>query len=257
VLCPFSTNFFKTAHQVTSLLASILTRKLRLHIQSPLQRHAVLTEEDRERLFDMAVETIEMTYKLRTDPRIQKWHWFFSSYNQWHALAYTIYSLCLKPLGRKANRGWRAVEETAVLRWNATSGVRREAHQWRNVMKMLDRAKLAKRKTLQSIKAKQRNTAPQSSQSGSFAVEEGQLLGPRPHNLEVPHALLAQLPTSVLQTSSENQLSADDMSSFLEFEYSLVDANQFSFFEIPGDRFISGDAADFDFEAIMRYRHED
>ncbi|KIW84022.1 hypothetical protein Z517_03268 [Fonsecaea pedrosoi CBS 271.37] len=164
----------------TQQLVSILTRKLRLHIQEPLQRHTTLTESERDRLFEDAVETLETTFKLRTDPRTHKWHWFFHSFNQWEALAYVLYCLCLQPLGKKAKRGWRAVEEMAVLRWNPmSSGIHREARQWRQIMRMMDQAKAQRRKALQAAKRRQSASVP-STGSASASVD---VRGPPPDSM--------------------------------------------------------------------------
>lgn len=254
ILLPYKSFF--NAYQVTSLLASILTRKLRLHIHNPLQRHAVLSEEDRERLFHIAVETIEMTHKLRTDLRIQKWHWFFSSYNQWHALAYAIYYLYLYPLGRTANRAWRAVEEMVVLRWNVmSSGVRTDAHQWRRILKMLDSAKLQRRQALQSLKAGQRNVPPLSS-SSDLTTDRRKQLAVEPRSPEASDATLAPPLPSAMQAASDGQFRFGDTNPFLDQDHSLADATQFPPFEIPEDRFEPNDTAEVDIDVIMGYRYD-
>lgn len=241
--------------QVTSTLAAILTRKVRLQIQNPLQRHAILTTAEHEMLFEVAIETIELTYKLRTDPRIQKWHWFFSSYNQWHALAYTIFCLCVQPLGKKANRAWRAVEETVVLRWNDMSaGIRREAHQWRHIMRMLDQAKSRKRQAVRRLRDQQKytNQAPDSTVRPS--ATEGQ--PGQPNNQDA----LGGLGNNALdvggQSSIDEQFHFGSLSPFLDFQGSRFEPGQFGVSREPDQGTRPSDIMDFDFDAILGSGYE-
>lgn len=107
-----------------------------------------MSEETRERLFLVAVEVIELNYKLRTDPRTRPWLWLFSSYTQWHAFSLVLVWLRMKPLRRNSRRAWEAVEKAIVLRWEHPPSLLngRKPQQWRSIIRLLEKARSARRK---------------------------------------------------------------------------------------------------------------
>lgn len=109
-----------------------------------------MSEETRERLFLVAVEVIELNYKLRTDPRTRPWLWLFSSYTQWHAFSLVLVWLRTKPLCRNSRRAWEAVEKAIVLRWEHPASLLngRKPHQWRSIIKLLEKAHSARQEAL-------------------------------------------------------------------------------------------------------------
>lgn len=58
-----------------------------------------------------------------------------------------ISELCEHPLSKDADRTWRVVERSAVLRWDSAQSHRR-VHQWRSVMKGIEKARRRRRKEL-------------------------------------------------------------------------------------------------------------
>lgn len=82
-----------------------------------MQNTGAISERTREGLFLVAVEVMELNYKLRTDPRTRPWRWLFSSYTQWHAFSLALVWLKIKHFCRNSRRAWEAVEKAVVLRW--------------------------------------------------------------------------------------------------------------------------------------------
>lgn len=128
----------------------MLFHKVRLHGCNPLQDARAMSEETRERLFLVAVEVIELNYKLRTDPRTRPWLWLFSSYTQWHAFSLVLVWLRTKPWCRNSRRAWEAVEKAIVLRWEHPASLLngRRPQQWRSIIKLLEKARTARREAL-------------------------------------------------------------------------------------------------------------
>lgn len=126
----------------------MLFHKVRLHGCNPLQGVGAISEETRERLFLVAVEVIELNYKLRTDPRTRPWLWLFSSYTQWHAFSLVLVWLRMNPLRRNSRRAWEAVEKAIVLRWEHPPSLLngRKPQQWRSIIRLLEKARSARRK---------------------------------------------------------------------------------------------------------------
>lgn len=128
----------------------MLFHKVRLHGCNPLQDAEAMSEETRERLFLVAVEVIELNYKLRTDPRTRQWLWLFSSYTQWHAFSLVLVWLQTRPLCRNSRRAWEAIEKAIVLRWEHPASLLngRKPQQWRLIIKLLEKARHARQEAL-------------------------------------------------------------------------------------------------------------
>lgn len=124
-----------------------------------------MSEDTRDKLFLVAVEVIELNYKLRTDPRSRPWLWLFSSYTQWHAFSLVLVWLQTKPLRRNSRRAWEAIEKAIVLRWEHPASLLngKKPQQWRLIIKLLEKARYARREALRkrtrSEKAKDRKQA--------------------------------------------------------------------------------------------------
>lgn len=133
--------------QVTVILTKMLFHKIRLHGCNPVQDAGDLSEETCESLFLVAIEVIELNYKLRTDPRTRPWLWLFSSYTQWHAFSLVLVWLRMEPLRRNSRRAWEAVEKAIVLRWEHPTSLLngKRPQQWRFIIRLLEKARSARR----------------------------------------------------------------------------------------------------------------
>lgn len=149
----------------------MLFHKVRLHGCNPLQDAGAMTEETRNRLFPVAVEVIELNYRLRTDPRTRPWLWLFSSYTQWHAFSLVLVWLRAGPLCRGSRRAWEAVEKAIVLRWEHPASLLggRKPQQWRSIIRLLEKARSARQEAL-GKRARRGNAG-----GGSHASSSGSL----------------------------------------------------------------------------------
>ncbi|KAM5369661.1 hypothetical protein ACJZ2D_008920 [Fusarium nematophilum] len=137
-------------HWVTVILTRMLFHKVRLHGCDPLHEAGDMSDATRERLFPVAVEVIELNYKLRTDPRTRPWLWLFSSYTQWHAFSLVLVWLQMDPLCKSSRRAWEAVERAIVLRWEHPRSLLngRKPQQWRSIIRLLEKARTARQDAL-------------------------------------------------------------------------------------------------------------
>ncbi|RSL41672.1 hypothetical protein CEP51_016560 [Fusarium floridanum] len=137
-------------HWTTVIFTRMLFHKARLHGCNPLHDARTMPEATRERLFLVAVEVMELNYKLRTDPRTRPWLWLFSSYTQWHAFSLVLVWLQMDPFCRYSRRAWEAVEKAIVLRWEHPASLLngRKPQQWRSIIRLLEKARSARREAL-------------------------------------------------------------------------------------------------------------
>lgn len=144
----------------------MLFHKVRLHGCNPLQDIGAMSDTH-ERLFLVAVEVIELNYKLRTDPRARQWLWLFSSYTQWHAFSLVLVWLQTRPLCRNSRRAWEAIEKAIVLRWEHPASLLngRKPQQWRLIIKLLEKARSARKEALR--KRARRGSASNRKQASS------------------------------------------------------------------------------------------
>lgn len=113
----------------------------------PLGQETSLDEDQRSRVFKGAIECMTHSYRMRTDPLVAHWSWLTKCYHEWHAFAIILSELSSRPLVRDADKAWRVVEQSAVLRWDSFTRHRR-VHQWRSVMRSIDKARRRRKKEL-------------------------------------------------------------------------------------------------------------
>lgn len=128
-------------HWVTATFARLIFAKIRLNIYNPLAVGASLSSAKRQQLFARCLQNIDYSYQLRTDDRGVKWRWLFSSYVQWHSLAFVLRELVHNPFCKHNERAWKSVEQTFVLRWVSPHENGNSQHQWKLMLQMADRAR--------------------------------------------------------------------------------------------------------------------
>ncbi len=69
-----------------------------------------LSENLKNRLFVAAIEIMEYSRLLETENKIRKWGWLFHTYVQWHAIAFILKEVCIRPYDALVERAWRAVD---------------------------------------------------------------------------------------------------------------------------------------------------
>ncbi|KAJ3460068.1 hypothetical protein MRS44_010935 [Fusarium solani] len=148
---------------ISAFIGTIISN-LHLMALNPLGSETSLNEDQRRRVFQDAIECMTHSYRLRTDPLVAHWSWLTKCYNEWHAFAVILYELSSRPLVRDADKAWRVVEQSAVLRWDSPTRHRR-VHQWRSVMRSIDKARRRRKKELgrrkSALSARSSSIAPQ------------------------------------------------------------------------------------------------
>lgn len=140
----------------------------------PLGQETQLDEDQRSRVFQGAIECMTHSYRLRTDPLVAHWSWLTKCYHEWHAFAIILSELSSRPLVRDADKAWRVVEQSAVLRWDSATRHRR-VHQWRSVMRSIDKARRRRKKELgrrRPAPPASASSAPPPSRRGLAPVQE-------------------------------------------------------------------------------------
>lgn len=98
---------------VAATVARLITAKMSLILYHPLiqpDKTFNLTADTRDRLFMAAIETLEYAKLLEAEAATRKWGWLFATYIQWHAIAYLLAELSIRPNSIIVERAWRAVD---------------------------------------------------------------------------------------------------------------------------------------------------
>ncbi|KAK2772758.1 hypothetical protein CKAH01_13842 [Colletotrichum kahawae] len=182
-------------HWVTVILTRMLFHKVRLHGCNPLQEPDELSETIRKSLFLVAVEVIELNYKLRTDPRTRPWAWLFSSYTQWHSFSLVLVWLQQDPLCKGSRRAWEAIEKAIVLRWEHPLSLLggKKPQQWRSIIRQLGRARSIRQDALGKRK-RRASRASQFAGATSAATSHGDIPARRPPATQRCHQPIQQQP---------------------------------------------------------------
>lgn len=97
----------------TSVIARLIMARLRLALYHPPlhdNRSPLHQSVPRDVVLLAAVQTLEYSHLLETDPAAEPWRWFCRTYVPWHALAAALAELCVKDRGQLVDRAWRIVE---------------------------------------------------------------------------------------------------------------------------------------------------
>ncbi|PLB41939.1 putative C6 transcription factor [Aspergillus candidus] len=132
---------------VCATVARLILTKLWLVIHHPMTRPdqgVSLNTASRESLFKTSVEVAEFACLLTTDKNTQKWGWMFTTNMQWHAIAFILSELCVRPEGPLTDRAWYAVG-TLYEDWVRTAKSRK-GMLWRPLSRLMKRASAARAK---------------------------------------------------------------------------------------------------------------
>lgn len=127
---------------VTSVVAQLILRRLRMAIYHPLQYGHQPTDRpkiSREVLLRTAIESLEYAHLLDSEPVAAKWRWFFLTYVQWHALAACLAELCVKTHGPLVDRAWRIID-TIFDDWADRVADSPNGMLWRPIKKLKNKA---------------------------------------------------------------------------------------------------------------------
>jgi hypothetical protein len=100
------------AQWICATTARLILAKLWLTVYQPLTKCdyvASLSQQTRDQLFLASIEVIEFAHLLETNENTVKWSWLFRTYIQWHAVAFVLLEICLRPIFPDVDRAWMAV----------------------------------------------------------------------------------------------------------------------------------------------------
>ncbi|RAH49093.1 putative C6 transcription factor [Aspergillus brunneoviolaceus CBS 621.78] len=126
---------------VCATVARLILTKLWLVIHHPMtrpDRDVALTNANRESLFATSVEVAEFARLLGADKNTFKWSWLFATNMQWHAIAFVLSELCVRPLSPLTDRAWEAVSN--LYRDWVRNSKQRKGMLWRPLSRLMKRA---------------------------------------------------------------------------------------------------------------------
>ena len=130
---------------VCATIARLVIAKLWLIVHHPMVTGAAsLSHETRNRVFLTSIEVIEFSRLLQTNMHTAKWSWLFRTYSQWHAVAFVLAELCVRPLCPIVDRAWAAVRGVYKL-WELEVTLRKGIF-WRPLARLMKRASEFRRK---------------------------------------------------------------------------------------------------------------
>lgn len=141
---------------VCAMVARLIVAKLWLIVHHPMARAGnapVTSHDDRNRLLLTSIEIIEFSHLLERNENTARWNWLFSTYIQWHAVAFVLAELCVRPLCPGVDRAWLAV--TSVFHeWERQATQKKKGMLWRPLAKLMKRATEFRKTQQDELRAK-------------------------------------------------------------------------------------------------------
>jgi hypothetical protein len=150
----------------------------------------------KERLFITSVEVIEFSYLLEQNENTSKWGWLFRTYMQWHAVAFVLSELCIRPSGPTYERAWKAVESVFDKRILESTS-KQKGMLWRPLRQLWTRAKAVRDKRPKNNMWSDGLANPSGGLPKAFdplpttmnlGPPNGNAMGRTPYNLDVIHS---------------------------------------------------------------------
>jgi hypothetical protein len=146
---------------VCATIARLIISKLWLMVHHPMSRQghgAHLTQDTRTRLFMTSIEVIEFSRLLETHENTSKWGWLFRTYMQWHAVAFVLSELCVRPPCPGVDRAWCAVN-SVYEGWELKAG-EKKGMLWKPMGKLMQKAEQFRAAQQAQLQAEFGSTGP-------------------------------------------------------------------------------------------------
>lgn len=126
--------------------ARLVVAKLWLVVHHPMIKNNLssLSIEDRNRILLTSLEVIEFTRLIETNENTRRWSWLFGTWIQWHAIAFVLAELCVRPQCPGVDRAWLAIDST-FHEWERQS-MGKTPSLWRPLTKLYNKAQAARAK---------------------------------------------------------------------------------------------------------------
>jgi hypothetical protein len=127
---------------VTLVVVRLVVSRFHLAIYHPPMYHGKSTSHQhvsREAVLRAAVQNLEYSHLLDTEPAVAKWQWWFNTHVQWHALAVVLVELCVQDKGSLVERAWTIVD-VVFDDWAARIADSKNGVLWRAIKKLMSKA---------------------------------------------------------------------------------------------------------------------
>lgn len=128
---------------VAATVARLILAKMSLIIYHPLTTPGKpndLSQDIKDRLFMASIEIIEYSRILATEASTKKWGWLFQTYIQWHAIAYMLGELCVRPPSIIVERAWNAIDSVFSV-WGLAVSHSKTGMIWQPMRKLMAKAR--------------------------------------------------------------------------------------------------------------------
>lgn len=126
----------------TSVVVRLVMARLRLAVYHPPMHddrspsHQFVNRDD---VLKTAIQILEYSHLLNSEPAVAKWSWHFRTHVQWHALAATLAELCVQNRGALVERAWKIVN-VVFDDWATRIADSRNGMLWRPIKKLMSKA---------------------------------------------------------------------------------------------------------------------
>lgn len=157
------------------MIADIVLSCMWLQVYRPIQVHAGLAASlyaADPGILRIAVEVLEKSVQMTTDPATSSFKWLNRTFVQWHAIAVTVAELCVNTDGPLVERAWAVLDQTydlaALLVADTHKGLL-----WRPIKKLMSRARLVREQHLSTLAARNvaQTATEDTSMSDQFALQ--------------------------------------------------------------------------------------
>ncbi|KAF7597110.1 hypothetical protein BBP40_010584 [Aspergillus hancockii] len=196
---------------VTATVARLILTKLWLVVHHPMTRPYQglnLTNASRESLFHTSVEVAEFARLLSNDKNTQKWGWMFAINMQWHAIAFVLAELCVRPINPLTERAWTAVS-SLYGSWVQTAR-HKKGMLWRPLARLMKRAADHRAKQQQQTHT-QFGPNPATSAAVPINMAQGPSIMAAPALPRIPQVPDFQLSSSTLSSPSTSTMGDIDL----------------------------------------------
>lgn len=128
---------------VAATVARLITAKMSLIIYHPLTQPGKpnsLSQDIKDRLFMASIEIIEYSQILESEASTKHWGWLFHTYVQWHAIAYILGELAIRPQSLIVDRAWRAMDGV-FNDWDGAVSKTKTGMLWQPMRKLMAKAR--------------------------------------------------------------------------------------------------------------------
>jgi len=138
---------------VAATVARLIMAKMCLVIYHPFTQPGKpnsLSQDIKDRLFMASIEIIEYSRILESEASTKHWGWLFHTYIQWHAIAYILGELGIRPNSLVVDRAWRAVDQV-FSDWGGAVSHSKSGMLWQPMRKLMAKARRKREENMQTM----------------------------------------------------------------------------------------------------------